>query len=126
MTLVHLHQLILMTPSVSSVSHSTHMYTSCVTVVLLYTGIDDLFEVQMCVKHVVNWKNLGLALGLLYPTLEKLEKEQHHMVDDCVREMLVAWLQQQDNVTKNGAPSWTILKTALRKIGANQLADNIN
>ena len=94
--------------------------------VLLYTGIDDLFEVQTFLKQVVNWKDLGLALGLLYTTLQTIEREQHERKNDCMREMLAAWLQQQDNVTKKGFPSWTVLQTALRKIGENQLADSIN
>ena len=84
-------------------------------VVLLYTGIADLFKVQIFVKHV-NWKNLGLALGLLYPTLQKIEREQRDKADDCMREMLVAWLQQQDNVSQHGIPSWSVLQTALKNI----------
>ena len=95
------------------------------TVVLLYTGIDDLFEVQMYLKSVLHWKKLGLALGLLYPTLQKIEKEQHEKVDDCLMEMLAAWLQQQDNVCKNGDPSWAVLRTALEKIGERQLASEL-
>ena len=39
--------------------------------------------------------------------------------------MLAAWLQQQDNVIKKGIPSWTVLQTALWKIGENELADEI-
>ena len=95
------------------------------TVVLLYTGIADLFKLQTFLKQVVNWKNLGLALGLLYPTLNKIEKEQHDRVDDCMREMLAAWLQQQDNVSQHGIPSWTVLQTVLREIGENELANEI-
>ena len=96
------------------------------TVVLLYTGIGDLLEVKMFVKQVVNWKDLGLALELAYSTLQKIEKQQHHVVDDCMREMLAAWLQQQDSVTRKSAPSWTVLQTALRKIGENELANKIS
>ena len=92
-------------------------------VVLLYTGIADLFRVQTFVKHVVNWKNLGLALGLLYPTLQKIEREQCDKADDCMREMLAAWLQQQDNVSQHGIPSWSVLQTALKNIGENELAN---
>ena len=96
------------------------------TVVLLYTGIEDLFEVQKHLQTVVRWKKLGLALGLIYPTLQKIEKEQHEKVDDCMMEMLAAWLQRQDNVSKKGVPSWSVLKTALLEIGEAQLADEID
>ena len=92
-------------------------------VVLLYTGIADLFKVQAFVKHVVNWKNLGLSLGLLYPTLQKIEREQRDKTDDCMREMLAAWLQRQDNVSQHGIPSWPVLQAALKNIGENELAN---
>ena len=76
----------------------------------------------MTLKKVVNWKDLGLALGLLYSTLQGIDKGQRGDINDCMREMLAAWLQQQDNV---GAPSWSVLKTALRNIGENKLANTI-
>ena len=95
------------------------------TVVLLYTGIADLVVVKKFLKSVVAWKKLGLELGLLYPTLQKIEKEQHEKVDDCLMEMLSAWLQQQDNVSQNGVPSWSVLRTALEEIGERQLASEI-
>ena len=95
------------------------------TVVLLYTGIDDLVIVKKFLKSVVAWKKLGLELGLLYPTLQKIEREQHEKVDDCLMEMLAAWLQQQDNVSQNGVPSWSVLRTALEGIGERQLASEI-
>ena len=122
---------------VSSVSHThthtctrTHTHTNThtlfnVTVVLIYTGIADLFKVKKTVQNIVNWMDLGLALGLLYPTLQKIDSEKRGKVDDCMREMLAAWLQQQDNVSQVGAPSWSVLQTALRNIGANELADII-
>ena len=92
-------------------------------VVLLYTGIADLFRVQISVKHVVNWKNLGLALGILYATLEKIEIQQHYRADDCMREMLAAWLKRQDNVSQHGIPSWSVLQTALKNIRENKPAN---
>ena len=113
--------------SILSESQYTHVHKLFnVTVVLLYTGIDDLLEVKMFVKQVVNWKDLGLALGLAYSTLQKIEKGQHHVVDDCMRDMLAAWLQQQDNVTSKGTPSWRALQTALRTIAENELANKIS
>ena len=90
------------------------MYTICSndSGILLYAVIDNLFEVQMLVKQDVNWKDLGLALGLAYTTLQTIERE-HERKNDCMRKMLTAWLQQQDNVAKKGVPNWVILKTAL-------------
>ena len=130
-TLVHPHQLVLVTPPVSSVSHTVHTYvvqsvhdsgtplytthTNIMLLVLFYTDINILFEVQRFVStHVVNWKNLGLALGLLYDTLQTIEREQLGRKKDCMREMLAAWLQRQDNVSQHGIPSWSVLQTALQ------------
>ena len=96
------------------------------TVVLLYTGIADLLMVQMRLESLFRWKKLGLALGLLYPTLQKIERVQRDNVDDCMMEMLAAWLQQQDNVSRKGVPSWSVLRTALEEIGEHQLASEIS
>ena len=108
----------LLVAPVPSVSHSTQV----VTVVLLYTGIDDLFEVEMFLQNVNKWHRLGLALGLLYPTLERIDENQRGDIEKCRTKMIAAWLQQQDNVCKNGVPSWAVLRKTLKKIGENQLA----
>ena len=114
-------QLLLVTPVVPSVSHSTQV----VTMVLLYTGIDDLYKLKMFLKSVVDWQSLGLALGLLYPTLEIIEKEQRGVVEQCKTKLLAAWLQQQDSVSMNSAiPSWSVLRRALMSIGENELASS--
>ena len=96
-----------------------------VTVLLLFTGIDDLADVKRLLKDLVNWQSLGLELGLLYPTLKRIKKEQREDINDCIMEMLAAWLQQQDNVTKKGVPSWSTLKMALMNIDENKLANSI-
>ena len=95
------------------------------TVVLLYTGIADLFDVKMTLKNLNDWQSLGLALGLLYPTLERIDEEQRGAIEKCKTKMIAAWLQQQDNVCKNGDPSWVVLRTALEKIGERQLASEL-
>ena len=79
--------------------------------------------VQMRLKSLGHWKKLGLALGLLYPTLQKIERAQHDNMDDCMMEMLAAWLQQQYNVFLKGVPSWSVLRTALEE--KHQLASEI-
>ena len=108
---------------VAPVYLSESQYTHVLTVLLLYIGIADLHMVQMRLKSLVHWKKLGLALGLLYPTLQKIEIAKHDNVDDCMIEMLAGWLQQQDNV---GVPSWSVLRTALEEIGEHQLASEIS
>ena len=92
----------------------------------LPAAIDDLFEVKMSLTNLVDWQSLGLALGLLYPTLEIIAKEKHGDIRECKTKMLAAWLQQQDNVSRVGVPSWSVLRAALRRMGENELADMIN
>ena len=90
----------------------------------IYTGIADLCKVKRFLKNVVDWQSLGLELGLLYPTLKRIKREQHD-INDCMMEMLATWLQQKDNVSQAGAPSWSVLQTALREISENDLANRI-
>ena len=130
MTLLHHipQQLMELTPLVPSVSHCVRTCTQVVmTVVLLYTsGIDNLAEIKRTLKDINDWQSLGLELGLLYPTLKRIEEEQHRVVDKCKTEMLAAWLQQQDNVAERGVPCLAVLKKALRNIAENKLASEIN
>ena len=91
----------------------------------IYTGIDDLCKVKRFLKYVNDWQSLGLELGLLYPTLKRIKKEQHGDISDCMMEMLEAWLRQRDNVSQVGPPSWSVLQTALGNIEENELADRI-
>ena len=61
---------------------------------------------------------LGLALGLFYPTLEKMNA--------FPTEMVVAWLNRQDNVLQeSGEPTWRRLADALEKIGQTGIATDI-
>ena len=87
------------------------------------TGIDKLADVRRLLMNVVEWQALGLELGLLYPTLKKIRKEQREDVEDCKIEMLAAWLLQKDIVSQKGVPTWSVLKKALKQIGENELAE---
>ena len=90
-----------------------------------YTDIADLAKVKRFLKNICDWQSLGLELGLLYPTLKRIKKEQQGDINDCMMEMLAAWLQQQDGVSQHGVPSWSMLQTALVNLGENQLASEI-
>ena len=72
-----------------------------------------------------NWQNLGLALGLSYHTLKGIRTSERDKVDQCIREMIAAWLAKKDNVSRIGTPSWSVLQAALREIGENEVADHV-
>ena len=91
----------------------------------LHAGIDKLVDVMDALKSVNDWQFLGLYLGLLDPTLEQIESDNRGNVEQCKRKMLRAWLKRQYNVLKFGVPSWSVLQAALRKIGENEVADQL-
>ena len=83
----------------------------------------DVLEV---VDSVSDWKRLGLTLGLLSkPTISDIETYRRDKPEDCRIDMLMAWLEQQDNVSQRGVPSWSVLRAALQRIGEHELADRI-
>ena len=94
--------------------------------VLLFTGTRDLSGVYFAIIKVVQWTPLGLALGLDYSTLQRIEREKMGRIEECKMEMLSAWLQQKDDVVEKALPTWNVLKTALRKIGENKVADELS
>ena len=92
---------------------------------LKFTGSNDLCDVLAEIHQLNNWKELGLQLGLLLPTLDRIERERQLRISECKIDMVSAWLQQQDNVSQKGLPSWSVLRAALKKIGENEMADKI-
>ena len=100
----------------------------CANVVSIYTcaDISNIYKVKLALRNVSNnWQNLGLALGLSYHTLKSIRTTERDIADQCMREMIAAWLAKKDNVPRIGTPSWPVLQAALREIGENQVADHI-
>ena len=106
--------------------YSTLLCSMLQMVFTLYADIADLAKVKRFLKNIHDWQLLGLELGLLYPTLKRIKKEQQGDINDCMMEMLAAWLQQQDGVSQHGIPSWSVLQTALVNLGEIQLASEIS
>ena len=90
-----------------------------------YTAINDLCDVLAVIRDLNDWKDLGLQLGLFYQTLIDIETYRRGKPSECRIDMLSAWLQQQDNVSKKGVPSWCVLKAALKRMGEHETADRI-
>ena len=93
---------------------------------LYIAGIKRLVDVKHALKRVNDWQSLGLELGLFHPTLKKIEIDYREKVEQCKREMIAAWLNQQDNVLQVGVPSWSVLQTALREIGEREVANELS
>ena len=93
---------------------------------ILYVGICNLDEVVQFVKaRNVDWKRLGVELGLSYPTLAQIEVEHQGNVTLCTRMMLEACLLQRGNVSRSGALSWSVLKSALENTGEKSISGEI-
>ena len=91
---------------------------------LLHTAIDDLYEITDYLLNLgqTNIYNLGLALGLNQPRVKNM-RDSETFRDDVI----AAWLQKEDQVTRRGVPTWESLVKALRDHRVNQtgLADTI-
>ena len=84
-------------------------------------NITDLEEVQESVKEIVDWKDLGLKLGLFYSTLEEIELD-HNRVKNRKRDMLAAWLRGEDDSKDR---TWSTLVDAVHKMNHHSLAEEI-
>lgn len=51
-------------------------------------------------KPTVDWINLGIHLGVSHADLKAIEIERRERVQECMREMLVKWLDGSDDPTK--------------------------
>ena len=91
-----------------------------------YTAINNLCDVLAVIRDLNDWKDLGLQLGILYPTLIDIETYRRGKSSECRIDMLSAWLQQQDNVSQRGAPSWSVLRAALQSMREHETADRIH
>ena len=83
----------------------------------IHTAIDDLNEITDYLLNLgqTDIYNLGLALGLNQPHVKKM-KDSETFRDDVI----AAWLQKEDQVTRRGVPIWESLVKALRDRRVNQ------
>ena len=81
----------------------------------------DLLTVMKEVMDMASrWKQLGLALGLSAAELETISSKNHTDPTECLRDMLLAWLQQRHDTIKFGQPSWRVLCKAIHTpVGGN-------
>ena len=86
-------------------------------------NISNLDEVQTSVKDIVtDWKDLGLKLGLIHLTIEKINQENRGVINNCKREILAAWLKGEDNAKQR---RWSTLVDALQELNEYDLAERI-
>ena len=86
-------------------------------------AVDDLACVLEEVQDEHRWFELGLALGLAAPRLNRI-KCSHTEVDDRMLDVLQAWLKMEGSVAR---PSWREMVRALqtRSMNSSALARSI-
>ncbi len=79
-----------------------------VHVVLLALGAEDLGKVyEELYEARVQWKNIGLKLGLTFTTLNIIEAHRHYKAEPSCLDMLNEWLTNGKNT------NWSTLADAL-------------
>lgn len=82
------------------------------------TAMTNIHDIKECLKNLTTGqiKEVGLALGLLYPNLQKMST--------LPEDMIQAWLQKSDEVlTKSGEPTVESLLKALHSSNMSGTAD---
>ena len=94
-----------------------YLYQTVVLFSLDTTHLHDLMGET--VNVILEWYNLGLALGLLPRTLDVIQSQNVDPIT-CQRTMLMEWLKRKDQGPQNGSPSWRTLVRALRSVTVNR------
>ena len=73
----------------------------------------------------VKWEDFGLEAGLYKNTLETIKATNKENTHPCFVECLSRWLRGEDDVDRQGKPSWRRLAEILEELGQQRLADEI-
>ena len=88
------------------------LYTDCI--IACHVGEEDTFDVKCAiVKVAARFYSLGCALGLSVSTLNKIRNDNPHDSEIALVQVINAWLAQQFDTERFGAPSWRRLVNAL-------------
>ena len=83
---------------------------------MLFPGEGDLEDVMEEVTGVTaKWNALGLVLRLQNEELDTISINNNNNATKCLKDMLVAWLQQRYDIKKFDPPSWKMLCLAISK-----------
>ena len=102
------------------------LYLKCI-LILVNDDLADLL--QLLRRHGysgLTYYGLGLFLGLYPATLDIIKENNKGDIESCLRECLAKWLRKADKVVKRGGPTVYSLVSALRELGENGVAHEID
>lgn len=87
----------------------------------LFSEESDLFDVmEEVIDLSKKWRILGMALRLDSAELDSIAGKHNSDSTECLRSVLLSWLQTKYDVDRYGAPTWEILCKAIEgRAGAN-------
>ena len=89
--------------------------------------IDDLYLVNVLLVDVAHlWKEVGLALHLKTPTLERIRESGDMRVVRCFTDMLAAWLNREDRPHDSPAPNWGEAIAAIKFVNGIEQASQLS
>lgn len=91
-------------------------------------GIDHLNDVITCLEETSfpfdQWNRLGLVIGIIQTKLNSI-RAKYTDSEECLRDSLALWLQQDYNTNKYDLPSMESLANAAQKIGLRAVSSGI-
>ena len=101
-----------------------HLMACVINHTLFFPGEDNLVDVIEEVMDVAaRWRSVGLALRLRVAELDTISSKNHTDPTECLKDMLLAWVQQHYNINEFGPPSWRLLCQAIfKQAGGNNPA----
>ena len=87
--------------------------------------IGDLYLVNVLLVDVAHlWKEVGLALHLKTPTLERIKNSGD--IIRCFTEVLAAWLNGEDRSHDSTAPNWGEAIAAIKFVNGVEQASQLS
>ena len=71
--------------------------------------------VEEVIDAASKWRSIGLVLRVKVAELDTISSKDHTDPTECLKDMLLAWLQLRYDFTRFGLPSWKLLCQAISK-----------